>query len=746
MTKMPVVSQGSAALEKIGEAVRTAYVENRRLLSYAEYLTLVKLDAARHCRNSAQYLRDMFDYYGTEKVEHPRGRRRRFKLFDAPFDGGEARLAGQEDVQNRIYGVLSNFVRQRRVDRFVLLHGPNGSSKSTVTDLIARAMEHYSATDEGALYRFSWIFPVRSTGKSGIGFHGDEKVAEATDSYVHLDESEIDARLPCELNDHPLLLLPPEYRQALFAEVLDENFPLSDYLRTGDLSHKSKLVYEALLASYSGDYLRVLRHVQIERFYISRRFRSGTVRVEPQMAVDARSRQVTADRSLSALPAALQNIALYELEGDLVDANRGLADYADLLKRPIEAFRYLLTAVESGRVALDPTNLFIDLVFLGSANSNHLNAFMESPEWMSFKARMELVRVPYLRDYMRERQIYELQVTPQTVGLRIAPHAISVAALWAVLTRMHRPDAARYPDEVSSIIGKLTPLEKAELFATKKVPEDVGQEAGKSLRAVLEDLYGETDSSVIYEGRTGASPREIRSILLNAAERAEEGVLTTETVLAEIASLTKERSVYAFLRQEPQSNGYFDHAQFIDVCRHWYLDRVDDDVRSALGLVDEASYAELFERYVSHVTHHVRKERLKNPITGEYDDPDESLMRQVEQHLDVVEDVAEFRQSLMTRIGAWSIDNPGQRPAYAEIFAEQFQRLRAHYHAQQKKRVGRILSDALKVLAGDKSAADPNHLDEINTMRTRLKEPQFGYCEISLKESLTALIRDRYSD
>ena len=42
---------------------------------------------------------------------------------------------------------------------------------------------------------------------------------------------------------------------------------------------------------------------------------------------------------------------------------------------------------------------YVDLVFMGSSNDMHLNAFKESPEWMSFKARMELVGVPYLLDY-----------------------------------------------------------------------------------------------------------------------------------------------------------------------------------------------------------------------------------------------------------------------------------------------------------------------------------------------------------
>jgi len=69
-------------------------------------------------------------------------------------------------------------------------------------------MEHYSTLDDGPIYRFNWIFPSQTVSRSGIGF-GD-KLGEAVlgKSYAHLDESEIDARLLCELRDHPLLLIP----------------------------------------------------------------------------------------------------------------------------------------------------------------------------------------------------------------------------------------------------------------------------------------------------------------------------------------------------------------------------------------------------------------------------------------------------------------------------------------------------------------------------------------------------------
>src|ERR671938_2493 len=40
--------------------------------------------------------------------------------------------------------------------RVLLLHGPVGSSKSTIARLMKRGLEDYSRPDEGRVYSFSW--------------------------------------------------------------------------------------------------------------------------------------------------------------------------------------------------------------------------------------------------------------------------------------------------------------------------------------------------------------------------------------------------------------------------------------------------------------------------------------------------------------------------------------------------------------------------------------------------------------
>ena len=69
---------------------------------------------------------------------------------------------------------------------------------------------------------------------------------------------------------------------------------------------------------------------------------------------------------------------------------------------------------------------------IASSNDVHLNAFKEYPDWQSFEGRFELVTVPYLLRVGDEIQIYEQQIPKALSNRHIAPHAIEVAARFAV--------------------------------------------------------------------------------------------------------------------------------------------------------------------------------------------------------------------------------------------------------------------------------------------------------------------------
>ena len=318
--------------------VRSEFDQNKRILSFGEFIDVMMRHPTRHCRSSVQYIRDCFAHFGSSPRRRVWGMETHYGLFDATFERGRERMVGQERAQARVFGLLDNFVKGGRVDKLILLHGPNGSAKSTFIRAIARAMEHYSKSDEGALYRFNWVFPTEKLEATGsIGFNDRAVNKEKLATFAHLEEDLIDARMPGALGDHPLLLLPRVQRARVIDRALkrveDDDFVPGDYLLRGELSHTNKMIFDALLTAYHGDLEAVLKHVQVERFFVSRRYRVGAVTVEPQMRVDAGVRQLTVDRSLQSLPPVLQNLTLFRARG----RSRRRQPRPDRVRRPVQA-------------------------------------------------------------------------------------------------------------------------------------------------------------------------------------------------------------------------------------------------------------------------------------------------------------------------------------------------------------------------------------------------------------------------
>lgn len=746
-------------LGAIGDGVKRAFSEQRSILSFDEYLELFDRVPRSQARSSAQYLRDVMDHFGTAEVQVPWGKERRLKLFDLDFvaEASAFRVAGHEDVQNALYRVLSNFVRTGRVDKLIVLHGPNGSAKSSIVSALIRGMEAYSHLPEGALYRFAWVFPSEKRIKGGgtVGFGHTGRGGEVS-SFAHLEGEALDARLACPLKDHPLFLVPRTDRRKLLEEKCkpsergmgDRDFVLADYVADGELCHFCKQIFTALLAAYQGDYVKVLRHVQVERFYISSRYLEGAVSVEPQLSVDASWRQVTADASRGALPTSLQSVALFEPNGPLVSANRGLLEFADLLKRPPEAFKYLLGTSETGRVAMDAFILHLDEILLASANEKQLAIFKEKDvaDFSSFKGRIEFIRVPYLRRWRVESEIYSRQITRATVGRHVAPHATEIAALFAVLTRLKKPFAEHFGDTVKTLVNELTPLEKLKLYDRGLTPDRLALQQAKELRKLVEDLYRESDVYPMYEGRVGASAREIKTVIFNAAQNPRFACLTPMAVMEELEALCRDKSIYEFLQQDVL-DGYHDHEGFVRVVESELLDTLDEEIRDSMGLVSEAQYRELFGRYLTLVSSWTKGERVRNKITGEYEPPDEERMVEFEKIvMGEGEDRDGFRRSLIAAVGAYRLDHPDLKEMDTQrIFPDLYRRLREHYYEEHKRQLRHNKEDVLRYLSDDRAHLDEKALAGVERTLTALRE-HHGYCEQCAKDAVLFLLQKRYMD
>ncbi|MBW2527449.1 MAG: serine protein kinase PrkA [Deltaproteobacteria bacterium] len=728
------------------DSVRDRYAQSRRVLSFQEYLELFAGDPGRFGRNAAHYVRDMFEFFGSVTVERPWGSMTRFRLFDAPWQaadlpGQEPRLVGHEKLQAEIHRALSNFSREGRANRLVLMHGPNGSAKTTVASCILRALEHYSAQDEGALYRFHWIFPKRVKGRGTIGFGGSSPAREP-DSYAHLDEDAVDARLIIELRDHPLFLLPRSERRPLLDQLYGDaglDGP-PEWLISGQLCHKNKQIFEALLATYDGALVDVLRHVQVERYFLSRRYRVGAVTVGPQMTVDAGERQITADRSVAALPTFLQATTLFEAFGDLVDAAGGVLEFSDLLKRPIDVFRYLQQTLETGSVSLQQQTLFTNVVMIGSANEIHLAAFRGHPEWGSFRGRLELVRAHYLLSYLDEQAIYDQQIAPQ-VRRHVAPHATRVAAEFVALTRLRRPSAERLEGEIGEIAEGLSAVEKMELYGSGEAPSRLSRDQRKLLKANIQAVYEETADELEYEGLIGASPREGRTVLLDAAQSEEFSCLSPFAVLTELDRLCKRSAEFEWLKLETQEGGYHDSKSFRAAVRERLLDRVEADLTGASGLIEDMQYGELFGRYIQHVSVWVKGEKIKNPVTGADEDPDERLMKEVEGLLGIEGDRDEHRRGTISMIAAWAIDHPDESPTLSAVFPSHVERLQKAAFARLRKQFALLLRDVVTLLRDQGKGLSEEERRKARAVVDRTLDQ--GYCERCALDAVSRLLGER---
>lgn len=727
------------------ETLHQQFTDQQHVMSFSEYLEAFEAQPTRHLRDAARYLLDAIDFFGKETVDAPWGKETRFKIFDQAFGSPEERLVGQEATQMNIREAVASQVRDGKVNRLILIHGPNGSAKSTTIRNLFNGLDYFSTLEEGALHRFRWIFPTRKTAHGTIGF-GARLSRDHIASFAHLEDDEIDATLECEVRDHPLLLLPVPDRLALIKTVLEKagisDFQIPEHFLRDSLCHRCRQVADALIRTHKGDLRKVLAHVQVERWTMSRRYQRGTVQVGPQMSTDAGQRQITADRSLAALPVELQNMTLFETFGSLVDGSSGIVEFEDMLKRPLESFKYLLNTIETGEVLLGSSILKLNTVLMATTNDAMLEAFREHHEFQSFRDRITLVAVPFIMRRSVEQQIYELQLVPK-VERHVAPHAVAAVAYWAVLSRLLKPSKEHYPESLQPIIEKLSAGQKAELYDSGTLPEGLSEAEGAALLGAISDIRNEHMSSWSYEGRYGPSPRLIRQVLLRASMSDNVTCLSPYAVLDELDAICGKVREYPFLEREVEEGGYHDFRAFVGHVEEWVLEQIERDVRTASGLVEESRYLDLLSRYVSHVRYVVKGEKVRSETTGQDEDPDESMMQSVEEKLGITGDKDDFRKGLISRIAAWALEHPKQKVDVEKIFPEYLRRIRDAYFQEHRKKVVKVAKNALTLLSDGADSLEAPLREAAVQMMTALKD-QFGYCDDCMKDSLARLISKRF--
>ncbi|MEM8875863.1 MAG: serine protein kinase [Planctomycetota bacterium] len=584
--------------------------------SFWDYLELVKTDPA-FCRNAFQRVYDMVLSYGTELVTELKEPITRYSFFADPIDGGADAIFGLDKPLMQLVDFLKSAAQGYGTERrILLLHGPVGSSKSTIARLLKKGLEAYSRTDAGRLYTYAWRLPREMANAEGGEEVGDEVI------------------VPSPMHEEPLLLIPTDARKDVLAAI-NADLPEGRRVRLyGEVCPFCRKIYADLMDKYDGDWQKVIGHVVVRRLTLSEKDRIGIGTFQPKDEKNQDSTELTGDINYRkiALYGSDSDPRAFNFDGELNVANRGIVEFIEILKLDV-AFLYDLLTASQERV-IKPKKFaqtYIDEMILGHTNEPEYKRLQGNEMMEAFRDRTIKIDIPYNTKLDDEVRIYEKDFGPEKIrGMHIAPHTIEVAAMWALLTRIAEPKKSG-----------ITRMQKLKLYNGKSIP-GFTEESIKELR--LESPR---------EGMTGISPRYIQDKISNAlvsVQAHQENMINPFMVMNE---LEEGLSHHSLITDEELKSEYRD---LLSVVREEYEDIIKAEVQRAIS-ADEDAIKRLAGNYIDNLRAYTQHERVKNRYTGKDEEPDERLMRSIEEKIDIPESRKDdFRQEIMNYIGALALD------------------------------------------------------------------------------------------
>jgi len=643
--------------------------------TFWDYLDTV-LGNPRLARNAFQRVYDMILHFGTERYSYLREDFVHYKFFDDPFDGGADAVYGLDPALMRMVDFFKSaaqgFGTERRI---LLLHGPVGSSKSTIVRLLKKGLDHYSRLDEGALYSFAWKIP--------------NEVGE-----VEL--------YPCPMHEEPLKLIPRRPRRDVLAK-LNSDLPEGQQVRVdGDLDPFCRKMFEDLLIKYDGDWRKVMDHIVVRRIMLSEKDRVGIGTFQPKDEKNQDSTELTGDINYRkiALYGSDSDPRAFNFDGELNIANRGICEFIEVLKLDV-AFLYDLLGA-SQEHTIKPKKFAqtdIDEVIVGHTNEPEYKKLQSNELMEAFRDRTIKIDIPYNIRLSDEIKIYEKDFGRGKVrGIHIAPHTIEVAAMWAVLTRLEEPKKAG-----------LTLMQKLKLYDGRHIP------------GFTEDSIKELREEAPREGMQGISPRYIQDKISNSlvSEQAQEDRgINPFMVMNELESGMAHHSL---LTDEEQKKQY---KELLAVVREEYEDILKTEVQRAIS-ADEEAIARLCANYIENVRAYTQHEKVRNKYTGKDEEPDERLMRAIEEKIDIPDSRKDdFRQEIMNYIGALALD--GKKFEY---------HTNARLHKALELKLFEDSRDTIKLKNIVSGVVDDETQAKIDVVKQRLIK-FFGYNETSATDVL----------
>ena len=665
-------------LNNFGET--SAFQERNWVGTFDEYLQLVK-ENPRVTRNAFQRMYDMVIGYGTDEYIDCKKKIIRFKFFDDIENGGQDGVFGLDISLMKLVNVLRSAALGYGTEkRVILLHGPVGSAKSTICRRLKKGIEAYSKKPEGALYTFEW---VDSDGVLDGLFGKETKV------------------FPSPMHEEPLILIPKELRPK-FEESFNKGS--KDEFRVkieGELSPPSRFIFKALMQKYGGELDKVLSHVRVKRLVLSEADRIGIGTFQPKDEKNQDSTELTGDINYRKIAeyGSESDPRAFNFDGEFNIANRGVIEFVEVLKLDVAFLYDLLGASQEHLVKPKKfAQTYIDEVIIGHTNEPEYRRLQNNEFMEALRDRTVKIDIPYITKLDEEVKIYDKDFNKKKIrGVSIAPHTTKVAAMWSILTRLEKPKKAN-----------LTRLQKMKLYN------------GKTLPNYTEDNIKELRKETLREGLDGVSPRYIQDKISNALIQAQQnrGSVNPFMVLNELESGLKHHSL---LSNDDLKSEY---KELIDVVRKEYEEIIKSEVQRAIS-ADDSSLSRLCSNYIDNVKAYTQKEKVRNPFTGQDDEPNERLMRSIEAKIDIPESRKDdFRREIMNYIGALSLE--GKSFDY---------RMNERLHKALELKLFEDQKDSIKLTSLVTSEADKATQEKIDIVKARLIK-DFGYDEISATDVL----------
>ena len=499
------------------------------------------------------------------------------------------------------------------------------------------------------------------------------------------DNGAVYAIKDCPMHEEPLHLIPPELRPEI-----ERHYGI--YIE-GELCPQCRYNLEHV---YQGRHEDVLVH----RIVFSEKDRIGIGTFAPSDPKSQDMTELTGSIDLSTIGevGVESDPRAYRFDGELNIANRGLMEFIEMLKVDEKFLYSLLTlsqeqSIKTGRFAM----IYADEAIISHTNENEYSAFVANRKSEALQDRIIMIKVPYNLKASQEERIYD-KLLKQSEALRnihIAPNTLKVAAMFAVMTRLEEPKKA-----------SIDIVKKMKLYDG----EDVEGFKSKDVRELQEDT--------VREGMDGISPRYIINRLSGALVRDNITCINPIDALRAIKDGFEQHTGISTEQRERYLN-------LIAVARREYDNIAKNEVQRAFVYSFEEMAKGMCDNYLDNVEAYCNKEKMKDPITEEELEPDEKLMRSIEEQIGISENAKNtFRQEILIRISSHA--RKGKPFEY-----------RSHERLKEaiEKKIFSDLKDVVKITTSAKTP-DADQLRRINEVIDRLVT-EHGYCTVCANELLT---------